>query len=147
MKTKLFISLLFITSFIFGQRSEDFLSIAVVRSDAVLIPVARYTNNVLIDLYDRINSLSPNSTSHNVYKILSEELWNREWKYYPFIGNESKLIAGDLIIYDPFGEYSGIGFLTNACINRDYMNYYPNGLAGIALSKKINYSFFCRGTG
>lgn len=134
--------MVFVPTLLFAQPSSESLSFAVVRVDGVLIPIARYEKEKMNDLYSKVDSLLFYETLQQINGLLGEEISIREWKYHSLDGDETTLVTGDLVFYDPFGEYSGFGFITNMPIKNFNNDYFPKVTVGIATNKDVIYTFF-----
>jgi len=124
MKRIIFLFFLFSTV-ILSQLKKEFLSIAVVRADGILVPVSRFENDTLINVSDN-------------YKIWwGYERFVDDWYYYSKDNIESNLLSGDLVFFDPDGECSGQGFITNLTIKNFSQHIYPIDIEGFATNKEI----------
>ena len=124
MKRIIFLFFLFSTV-ILSQSKKEFLSIAVVRADGILVPVARFENDTLINV------------SNNYKKWWGYERFVDDWYYYSKDNIESNLLSGDLVFFNPKGSYSGQGFITNLKIKNFRQHIYPIDIEGFATNKEI----------
>jgi hypothetical protein len=123
---KRIIFLIFLLStVILSQSKKEFLSIAVVRADGILVPVSRFENDTLLNV------------SNNYKSWWGYERFVDEWYYYSKDNIESNLLSGDLIFFDPDGECSGQGFITNLPIKNFRQHIYPIDIEGFATNKEI----------
>ena len=124
MKKMIFFFFLFST-LILSQSKKEFLSIAVVRVDGILVPVSRFERDTLVNV------------SNNYKTWWGYERFVDDWYYYTKDNTKSKLLIGDLVFFDPDGECSGQGFITNLPVKNFSQHIYPIEIAGIATNKEI----------
>lgn len=140
---KYLILILFISTIIYSQSVSDYLSFAIVTEDGLVIPIGRYENDKLIDLYSESSSrLYYGDSLEEVYEILNKEIFQYKWNYYSISGEKIILSAGSLVFHDLFDEYPGYGLLIYTSIKKSPSHSLLSDLIGIAFNKEVQYSFF-----
>lgn len=120
------IFLLLFVSTIFSQNNDDLLILSVVNSDSIIIPVAGFYGDSLVNFFN-----SPNNLAESELKI-------SEWHYYPFESQPTKIFVRETLKF-PTGED---GLDTTYGFNFGHKDVFglSNKLSGIASNRAINLS-------
>lgn len=130
MKKTILLFLFIFSSFSFAQ-NNSWLSLAIVRTDGIIVPTYRYQNAEWKNICGRMNE----------FRFYESTL--RKWFFYPFDSQPSILNVGSLVHFDPDSDISnGYGYISNYHRKNLTTNIFPVSKAGVCLNKEYPISIF-----